>query len=139
MNYKNIQWRKDMKIKIDYNNMMSEYVGEKEGFTAKDFTDNKKIIAEAYATVCANRGSGMMGWTELPYNQNEIVADIIATAKDIKKKFDNFEKFTHYIMYIGGNYGRKEFEKCNVHHDCSSNRASRSLGLHMVAEGYTCE
>ena len=86
-----------MQIKIDYNNMMSEYVGEKEGFTAKDFADNKKIIADAYATVCANRGSGMMGWTELPYNQNEIVAEIIATAKDIKKKFDNF-----VVLGIGG-------------------------------------
>ena len=32
----------------------------------------------------------MMGWTDLPYNQKEIVADILQTAKDIKKKFDNF-------------------------------------------------
>ena len=38
-----------------------------------------------------------MGWTELPYNQNEIVEDIIATAKDVKKKFDNF-----VVLGIGG-------------------------------------
>ncbi len=97
MNYKNIAWRKQMELKLDYNNMMKEYVGEKEGFSAKDISDSKKIVADAYETVKRNRGTGMMGWTELPYNQKEIVADIIATAKDIKKKFDNF-----VVLGIGG-------------------------------------
>ncbi len=97
MNYKNSKWRADMALKIDYNNMMADYVGEEQGFTQKDFADNKKVFASAYATVMENRGKGMMGWTELPYNQTEIVNDIIATAKDIKKKFDNF-----VVLGIGG-------------------------------------
>ena len=84
-------------IKFDYNNMMATYVGEKEGFNADVFSKNKKIIFDAYKTVLANRGTGMMGWTELPYNQKEIVDDIIATAIDIKKKFDNF-----VVLGIGG-------------------------------------
>ena len=97
MNYKNAEWRKSMNLNIDYNNMMAEFIGEEQGFTAKDFSDNKKIIADAFKTVSANRGQGMMGWTELPYNQKEIVADIIDTAKAIKKKFDNF-----VVLGIGG-------------------------------------
>ncbi len=97
MNYKNVAWRKQMELKLDYNNMMKEYVGEKEGFSAKDISDSKKIVADAYDVVKRNRGTGMMGWTELPYNQKEIVADIITTAKDIKKKFDNF-----VVLGIGG-------------------------------------
>ena len=97
MNYKNVAWRKQMELKLDYNNMMKEYVGEKEGFSAKDISDSKKIVADAYDIVKRNRGTGMMGWTELPYNQKEIVADIIKTAKDIKKKFDNF-----VVLGIGG-------------------------------------
>lgn len=97
MNYKNLSWRKSMELKLDYNNMMAEYVGEKEGFSADVFNKNKKIIADAFNTVSANCGTGMMGWTELPYNQKEIVDDIIATAKDIKKKFDNF-----VVLGIGG-------------------------------------
>lgn len=97
MNYKNKQWRKDMEIKVDYNNMMQEYVGEKEGFTEKDFVNAKDIIINAYETVKANRGKGMMGWTELPYNQKEIVEDILLTAKNIRKKFDNF-----VVLGIGG-------------------------------------
>ena len=97
MDYKNNQWKKNMTLSLDYNNMMAEYVGKEQGFTEKDFKDGKKICASAYKNVMENRGKGMMGWTELPYNQKEIVNDIIATAKDIKKKFDNF-----VVLGIGG-------------------------------------
>lgn len=97
MNYKNSQWRKEMNLVVDYNNMMADYIGVEQGFTAKDFVDNKSLINAAFKNVCENRGKGMMGWTELPYNQKEIVADIIATAKNIKKKFDNF-----VLLGIGG-------------------------------------
>ncbi len=97
MKIKNAEWRKTMELKIDYNNMMKEFVGENQGFSDKDFTDNKSMIKLAYENVLENRGKGMMGWTELPYNQDEIVEDIIFTAKDIKKKFDNF-----VVLGIGG-------------------------------------
>ena len=92
----NATWRKNMQIKFDYNNMMKEFVGD-DGFSDGDIAEGKKIAAEAYAKVAENRGKGMMGWTELPYNQKEIVADILATAKEIKKKFDNF-----VVLGIGG-------------------------------------
>ncbi len=97
MNYKNAKWRKEMELKIDYNNMMKEFIGEEQGFSDKDFFDNKEMIKSSYQTVLKNRGTGMMGWTELPYNQSEIVEDIILTAKSIKKKFDNF-----VVLGIGG-------------------------------------
>ena len=93
----NKEWAKSMQLKVDYNNMMVDYIGADHGFTVKDFSNNKKLIDNAYKTVKENRGTGMMGWTELPYNQKDIVADIIATAKDIKKKFDNF-----VVLGIGG-------------------------------------
>ena len=97
MNYRKAEWRKSMELKLDYNNMMADYVGEKEGFSADVFLKNKKIIDNAYKVVRENRGTGMMGWTELPYCQKEIVDDIIATAKNIKKNFDNF-----VVLGIGG-------------------------------------
>ena len=97
MNFKKLEWRKSMELKIDYNNMMKEFVGQEQGFSTKDFSDNKKLVEQAFKTVSANRGTGMMGWTELPYNQKEIVDDIIATARDIKKKYDNF-----VVLGIGG-------------------------------------
>lgn len=93
----NDKMRKALKLKLDYNNMMADYVGEEQGFTDAELKKAKSIADNAFETVNANRGQGMMGWTELPYNQAEIVEDIIATAKDIKKKFDNF-----VVLGIGG-------------------------------------
>ena len=97
MAYKTSQWRKSMELKLDYNNMMADFIGEKEGFTEAELAKGKAIAASAFATVQANRGTGMMGWTELPYNQKEIVEDILETARNIKKKFDNF-----VVLGIGG-------------------------------------
>ncbi len=97
MAYKNTTWQKNMQLKLDYNNMMADFIGEKEGFSAKELAGAKKVAQNALDAVDQNRGKGMMGWTELPYNQNEIVNDILQTAKDIKKKFDNF-----VVLGIGG-------------------------------------
>lgn len=93
----NAQRRQKLKIRFDYNNMMSDFIGEEQGFSSKDLADNKKIAEAAHKRVAENRGKGMMGWTELPYNQKEIVNDIMATAKIIRKKFDNF-----VVLGIGG-------------------------------------
>ncbi len=90
-------WKKEMQIKIDYNNMMADFIGNEQGITDKDIVSGKKVILDAFNKVKENRGKNMMGWTELPYNQKEIVEDIIKTAKDIKKNFDNF-----VVLGIGG-------------------------------------
>ena len=92
----NDAWRKSMQLKLDYNNMMKAFIGE-EGFTEAEIKSNTDLAKSAFETVAANRGKGMMGWTELPYNQKETVEDIIATAKEIKKRFDNF-----VVLGIGG-------------------------------------
>ncbi len=84
-------------ITFDYNNMMSQYVGENQGITEKDIAAHKAVFAAAYDSVQNGRGKGMMGWTELPYNQDEIVEDIIATAREVRSKFDNF-----VVLGIGG-------------------------------------
>ena len=97
MNVKSAEWRKLMQLKLDYNNMMADYVGEEQGFTKKDFDSHKKIVNDAFNYVNSNRGNNMMGWSELPYNQDEFVNDILFTAKDIRKKFDNF-----VVLGIGG-------------------------------------
>ena len=88
--------RDNMRVKLDYNNMMKTFVGE-EGFTMEELESNKSICRHAYEVVQANRGNGMMGWTELPYNQNEIVEDILQTAKEVRKNCENF-----VVLGIGG-------------------------------------
>ncbi|MBP5686554.1 MAG: glucose-6-phosphate isomerase, partial [Clostridia bacterium] len=73
------------------------FVGKTEGFTDNDLKDNAHLIADAFKKVQQKRGTGMMGWTELPYNQEEIVKDVISTAKEIRKNYDNF-----VVLGIGG-------------------------------------
>ena len=89
--------KKNLRLKLDYNNMMAEFVGKKEGFTDKDLRENTAFALAAFDRAAKKRGTGMMGWTELPYNQQEIVEDIISTAKAIRKKYDNF-----VVLGIGG-------------------------------------
>ncbi len=97
MKIKSAKWRNGMKLKIDFNNMMKDFVGEQQGFDKNIFEENKGLISNAFESVIENRGTGMMGWTELPYNQTEIVEEIIQTAKNIRKKYDNF-----VVLGIGG-------------------------------------
>jgi len=85
-----------LSIRFDYNNMMSDYIGEK-GFTEKDLLAKTASAKKAFESVKAGRGKGWQEWTELPYNQAEVVADINLTAKDIRKNYENF-----VVLGIGG-------------------------------------
>ena len=90
--------KKSLTLRVDYTNMTDKYLGEK-GVTKKEIESHKKIAQDAHAYVAQNRGKDelFMGWTELPYNQDEIVADILNTAKFVRKTFDNF-----VVLGIGG-------------------------------------
>lgn len=83
-------------ITFDYNNMLKDYVGE-EGFSLDELKIAQKESTKAFNNVKAGRGLNMMGWTELAYNQNEIVNEIKITAKEIRKKYDYF-----VVLGIGG-------------------------------------
>ncbi|MBO7326047.1 MAG: glucose-6-phosphate isomerase, partial [Clostridia bacterium] len=85
-----------MLIKFDFNNMMTDFIGE-QGISVQDIEQVKEVAAAAFDYFEDKRGTGMTGWAELPYNQEEIVNDIIATAADVRANFDNF-----VVLGIGG-------------------------------------
>jgi glucose-6-phosphate isomerase len=66
---------------------------------AKDMNELAARLAAASDAVQAARGSveKMMLWTELPYNQQEVVRDINETAAAIRERFENF-----VVLGIGG-------------------------------------
>ena len=66
-------WQNSMRVRVDYNNMMSEFVGEKEGFTLKMLNAERSKALKALANVKASRGKGWLGWMDLPFNQADIV------------------------------------------------------------------
>lgn len=84
-------------ITLDYNNMMADYIGVREGISDGELEKSLPMAADAHRYVTAHAGSGMMGWTDLAYNQDEIVADIIDTAAAIRNKFEAF-----VVLGIGG-------------------------------------
>lgn len=88
--------KKELRLRVDFNNMMTKSVGH-DGFTEKQMLAIADKIDDAYESVQAGRGKGMMGWTELPFNQDKVVADILETARYIRKKFEYF-----VVLGIGG-------------------------------------
>lgn len=91
------QRSQDLRLRFDFNNMMAEYVGKEQGITKAQLKANSELCKKAFETVQENRGKGMMGWSELPYNQDQVVADILETAKAVRKSCKYF-----VVLGIGG-------------------------------------
>ncbi|MDR1913628.1 MAG: glucose-6-phosphate isomerase [Clostridiales bacterium] len=83
-----------MKITLDYNNVMTEFVG-KHGVSPADIASIKPQIDRAVSAMKTKRDT--MAWRELPYNQEEIVNDIISYVNLIKDEIDAF-----VVLGIGG-------------------------------------
>ena len=91
MNIKDLVWKESMKIRVDFNNMMSDFIGEKDGIQTSQIDALQDRLKKAAQNMVDKRGQ--MKWRELPHNQTEIVADILKTAKQIQGKYDNFVVF----------------------------------------------
>lgn len=85
------------KIRFDYNNMTSEYIGNEQGISEQELQNNSLLAKNAFEYCKQNSGKGMMGWTELATNQDDIVEDIISCAKNIRSNFKAF-----VVLGIGG-------------------------------------
>ena len=83
-------------IKLDYNNMMADYIGA-EGITDAELDAVQNQASAAYRYVKDNAGKGMLGWARLPYDQDAVVEDIIATAEKVRARFKAF-----VVLGIGG-------------------------------------
>jgi len=90
-------WRDSMRVCFDYNNMMSDMLGEEYGISkAEIFALQPKINAAAVA-LKEKRKAGKTEWRDLPYTQAEVVKDVLATAAVVKERFANF-----VVLGIGG-------------------------------------
>ena len=85
-----------MTLRLDFNNMMQDFIGD-EGITKDEIADYRAQADKVIEKIETTRGTGWLGWTELPFNQREIVADINRTAKEIRKEMKYF-----VVLGIGG-------------------------------------
>ena len=84
-------------IQLDVNHMMADVLGSQYGIDPARVEDMAPVAARAQAAVEKVRGTGWMGWMELPYNQEEVVAHIEAVAAKVRAEFDTF-----VVLGIGG-------------------------------------
>lgn len=85
------------RIELDYNNMMSETLGFSYGIPQALIETYAPAAQKALESVQHRRGTGWLGWTELPYNQAEIVQKIKTLAGQIRSQYEAF-----VIFGIGG-------------------------------------
>lgn len=83
-------------IKLDYNNMMADVLGE-QGITDAQLSACYDLAKNAHRAVEQKRGVGMQEWMNSPYDQDDVVAKINAAAKRIANSCENF-----VVLGIGG-------------------------------------
>jgi glucose-6-phosphate isomerase len=83
-------------IKLDYNNMMSEYLGE-QGIPQSDLDKLSERIDKAVVSMVEKHQKGGMEWRALPFNQAEVVKDINAYVTEMKPEIEAF-----VVLGIGG-------------------------------------
>ncbi len=85
--YMDENWRQSMRIRLDYNNMMSSSLGNK-GIYRREFDSIQNQIESAVTNMDIKRAE--MRWRELPYNQMEVSQEIKEVAEHIRTTFDYF-------------------------------------------------
>ena len=77
--------------------MMSDCIGFQYGIDAAEIDQLSSAAKSAQQAVENRRGTGWLGWTELPYNQTDILSQIENAADYVRKNFDSF-----VVLGIGG-------------------------------------
>lgn len=83
-----------MSIRLDYNNMMKEYVGK---YGVSNGEINSLDLARLHNTVKEKRANGQMVWRDLPYTQDAVCDDILSFVNEKKDDLDAF-----VVLGIGG-------------------------------------
>ncbi len=84
-------------IMLDVNHMMSDIIGFQYGIDVSEVMNMMDAAQAAQAAVEKHRGTGWLGWMDLPYNQAAILERIEKVAASVRKEFDAF-----VVLGIGG-------------------------------------
>jgi len=95
-NYDCENFKSGMRLRLDYNNMMSEFVGA-HGIDKKDFDGISAKLENAGKAMNDKRQKGLMDWRNLPHNQDEVIEEILSY---VAQKKDEIEAFV--VLGIGG-------------------------------------
>lgn len=87
----------DQMIRLDVNHMMADMLGLQYGITRDTVEAYAPFASAAQKAVEQKRGTGWLGWMELPFNQEEILNQIDVVAARVRSDFDAF-----VVLGIGG-------------------------------------
>ena len=90
-------WKEKMRIRFDYNNMMSDMIGDEWGINKDQITALIPKIRDAVDKLNHKRKAGKTQWRDLPYIQKDVVKDILAAADEVRQKYETF-----VLLGIGG-------------------------------------
>lgn len=81
-----------MKLRLDYNNVMKDAIGDR-GIDPAAFAADEQLIAAAFKDVMDNRGKGWQEWCDLPYQKGKELDELISYCGEIGKKAESFVLF----------------------------------------------
>ena len=87
--YRDAEWRGSMRIRLDYNNMMTDFLGER-GIAPAEVEGLLPMLKDALSELARKREKGETAWRDLPTNQETVVRKIEKIAQEIRDSFDTF-------------------------------------------------
>lgn len=95
--YYDQDWCKKNKIKLDFNYVMQEFIGEAQGLSENDFNNLEEKINSACEQIRTKYDQKKLEWLDLPSNQQDVVQEILEYADYVQKNFESV-----VIFGIGG-------------------------------------
>ena len=90
------KWQRRMSLKLDYNYMMAEFVGEERGINEEDLLGLSEVAGRLHQALVDDRKKGKIGFYDLPYD-HQTADKIKCFAKRALKSFENV-----VVLGIGG-------------------------------------
>ena len=88
--WRDADWREDMRITLDYNFMMSDFVGEEHGITKAEIDALAPKAEKIHADLTGKRKDGTLPFFDLPYQDTSKIKQM---ADELAGEFDNFVLF----------------------------------------------
>ncbi len=85
------------RIQLDVNHMMADFLGMQYGIDPNTVDALASAAKTAQQQVQQARGTGMLGWMDLPYMSSEILNHLESVARHVRAHFDAF-----VVLGIGG-------------------------------------
>jgi glucose-6-phosphate isomerase len=95
------QWQTKMAVRLDFNAMLKPILGDAHGLDPQEIFGLQGDVDKVHRQITerTGRGSDFLGFLDLPYQSDDVLASIQATADRLASLGD-----MHVVMGIGGSY-----------------------------------